>query len=406
METSSEPELHLKAPARTSRPAAAPGRKKMPLIGTVVGIAAVVGLVGWTVTRVTAANQAREAMEQKREEESKRAAAVAAAPQPARWVLGKAETWQPVVEFEGTVAAAQSAELGFKAGGRLGKVRVKLGDVVKAGALLATLDANEAAAQLRAATAQAAAAKAQLELATDSERRTQQMVQSGSVPEARGVESVQQKALAQAQLEAARAQIGLAQVSLANHSLVAPFAGTITKAPDAVGAVVAPGTPLFSIADLRTLKLKGTVSEQDANLLAVGTPVEVQSERGTVKGKITVIIGVMDASTRRVPVEASLDNEGGATLRAGSFVRARAQGGEPLQVLRLPHEVLRPGSQDEIFIERGGVLESRRVVFAVAQDGALLVRQGLQAAEHVILSPKAEAKTGDKVAAPPAEKAP
>lgn len=406
METSSESELHLKAPALTSRHNVAPARRRMPLVGTVIGLAAVVGLAGWTATRITAANQARTAVEQKRNEEAKRAAAVAAAPQPARWVQGKAETWQPVVDFEGTLAGARSAELGFKAGGRLGSLRAKLGDVVQAGAVLATLDANEAAAQLRAAKAQAAAAKAQLELASDSERRTQQMVQSGSVPEARGVESVQQKALAQAQLEAANAQIGLVQVSLGNHTLVAPFAGTITSAPDAVGAVVGPGTPLFSLVDLRTLKLKGTVSEQDANLLEVGTPVEVTTERGTVKGKVTVIIGAVDAQTRRVRIEAALDNGGAATLRAGSFVRARALGGESLPVLRLPHEVLRPGSQDEVFVERDGALEARRVVFAVAQDGALLVRRGIQAGEHVIVGPKAEAKTGDKVAAVAAEKAP
>jgi RND family efflux transporter MFP subunit len=374
----------------------------MPLLGAIVGLAAVVGLAGWTAVRVKAANQARSGLEQKRAEDAKRAAIMAAAPQRARWVVGKPELWQPIVEFEGTVAAARSAELGFKTGGRIGSLRVKLGDVVKAGSVIATLDANEAAAQLKAANAQAAAATARLALASDSERRTQQMVQTGSVAEARGVESVQERALAQAQLDAARAQIGVVQVSLANHALIAPFTGTISKAPDGVGAVVASGGSLFSLVDLSTLKLKGTVSEQDANLLEPGTAIEVTGERGVVKGKITVVVGVVDSATRRVPVEAALDNGGKAALRAGAFVRARALGGESLPVLRLPHEVLRPGSQDELFVEQGGVLESRRVVFAVAPDGAFLVRRGVADGEHVIVGPKAEAKTGDKVAAEPA----
>jgi RND family efflux transporter MFP subunit len=241
------------------------------------------------------------------------------------------------------------------------------------------------------------AAQAQLELASDGERRTQQMVASGSLPEAQGVQSVQQKALASAQLDAARAQVNLVQVSLGNHTLVAPFAGTITKAPDAIGAVVAPGSVLFSLVDLRSLKLKGTVSEQDANLLSVGTPVEVESGQGVVKGKITALIGVVDAATRRVPVEAVLDNSGNGALRAGSFVRARGLGGQAISVLRVPHEVLRHGSQDEVFVIEDGVLRLRRIVFSVAKDGALLVRSGLNATDQLVLSPKPEAQDGEKI---------
>ncbi len=397
METS-EHELQLGSAGSTSRsnaPAAPPVRPKMPILGVIVGLTAVVGLAGWTATRVQAAQSSQQAVEVKRAADAKRTATQLSSPQPVRTVQGKAQTWQPMVEFEGSLAAAQTADLGFKAPGRIGLVRAKLGDVVKAGAVLATLDSNEAGAQLRAAQAQVRAAQAQLELSSDSERRTQQMVASGSLPEAQGVQSVQQKALALAQLDAARAQVGLVQVSLGNHALTAPFAGTVTRAPDAIGAVVAPGTVLFSLADLRTLKLKGTISEQDANLLSVGSPVEVSSDHGSVKGKVTALIGVVDAATRRVPVEAALEN--GGQLRAGSFVRARGLGGQAIPVLRLPHEVLRHGSQDEIFVARDGVLDGRRIVFSIDKDGGLLVRSGISATDQVVVSPKAEAQPGEKI---------
>lgn len=396
METS-EQRAHLNYAAE-SEARATTARPKMPLIGVITGVVTVLALGGFTAARVRTAQSAQAAVEVKRTEEAKRSAAQLGAPVPVRVVQGKADTWQALVQFEGTLVATQSAELGFKQGGRIGAVRAKVGDMVKAGALLASLDSNEAGAQLRAASAQVRAAQAQLELATDAERRTAQMVTSGSLPEAQGVQSVQQKALAAAQLDAAHAQVGLVKVSLGNHALTAPFAGTITRAPDAIGAVVAPGSVLFALSDLRTLKLKGTVSEQDANLLGVGTAVEVEAEHGVVKGKITALVGMVDASTRRVPVEAALDNSGQATLRAGSFVRARGLGGQALSVLRLPHEVLRHGSQDEVFTVEGDALRLRHVVFSVDKDGSLLVRSGLNAADRVVVSPRAEAKEGDKVA--------
>jgi multidrug efflux pump subunit AcrA (membrane-fusion protein) len=67
-------------------------------------------------------------------------------------------------------------------------------------------------------------------------------------------------------------------------------------------------------------------------------------------------------------------------------------------VLRLPHEVLRPGSQDEVMVVVGdGRLEGRHVVLAVDKDGSLLVRHGLTPGDKVVAKPQPEAKTGDVV---------
>jgi multidrug efflux pump subunit AcrA (membrane-fusion protein) len=110
------------------------------------------------------------------------------------------------------------------------------------------------------------------------------------------------------------------------------------------------------------------------------------------------VLGAVDPSTRRVPLEALIDNKKDVTaLRAGSFVRARIQGGAPLPVLRLPHEALRPGSQDEVLVVQGEALVTKRVSYALGKDGSLLIRQGLDATDNVVISPKPEAKTGDRV---------
>jgi hypothetical protein len=48
-------------------------------------------------------------------------------------------------------------------------------------------------------------------------------------------------------------------------------------------------------------------------------------------------------------------------------------------------------------LENGGVLTVRHLTFALAKDGSLLVRQGLEPTDNVVFSPKPEAKTGDRV---------
>jgi len=359
----------------------------------------VLGFVGWTTVRIRAANQAHDAVSSKRAADARRAVQEAAAPQKVRTVHATPEVWQPLVEFEGSLVAAQSAALGFKVNGRISAIRVKLGQVVKAGTLLGSLDASEAAAQSRSAQAQLRAAQAQLALAEDNAARTSAMVKSGALSEAQGVQSEQQKSLAAAQLDAAKAALSLSQVNLGNQNLIAPFAGTVTQVPDGVGAVVSPSAIEFELMDLSTLKLKGSVGESDANLVHPGSIVEVSGEHGVVRGVVSTVLGAVDPNTRRVPLEALLDNKNDKTaLRSGAFVRARIAGGAPLPVLRLPHEALRAGSQDEVMIENGGTLSARHLTFALAKDGSLLVRQGLEPSENVVFSPKPEAKTGDRVA--------
>ncbi len=390
---------------RGSESVATPERVKAPLAGVITGLLMVGGLVVWTGSRIVAATKAQTNVAEKRTVDAERAAALAKQPERVTIVTGQPATWLPSVELDGTLAAEQSASLGFKVGGKIGSLKVKIGDHVKAGALLATLDATEAGAQAAASAAQVRAAEAQLALAQDSERRTQAMVQSGSFAEASGVQSTQQRALALAQLDAAKAQSSLTKVSLGNHTLTAPFTGTITRVPDGIGEVVAPGAPLFEIVNTKLLKLSTTVSEHDANLLMVGAPVTLELETGKAIGRISAVLGTVDQQSRRVPVEASFANPG--FLRAGAFVQARVDAKNEIPVLRFPHQVLRPGSQSEVMVVLdGGRLGARHVVLSVDKDGTLLVRHGLAATDQVVAKPKPEAKTGDVVSVEPAVTAP
>lgn len=370
---------------------------RVPLVG-IIGISLfVVGVGAWAGIRIHSATVQKKALEAQRSEDARRAANEVRALPKVRVIAPEAANWSPSVEIDGTLAAARSAELGFETPGRLSQASVKIGEAVKAGQTLATLDTGEISAQLKAAQAQVRAAEAQLALATDQERRTATMVSTGSLAEATGVQTTQQKAVASAQLDAARAQVSLSQVALGNHRLVAPFAGTVARAPEGVGGVVGPGASLFEIQDLSRLKLRGTLGEHDAALVQPGSAISIESEHGKVEGTITVVLGSVDTATRRVRVEADIDNQG-QKLRAGSFVRGVVSAGSSIPVLKLPHDALRPGGQDEVFVVTGDTLASRRIVYAVAPTGELLVRRGLTADERVMRAPKSDTHAGERIA--------
>ncbi|NLE88091.1 MAG: efflux RND transporter periplasmic adaptor subunit [Myxococcales bacterium] len=367
----------------------------------VVGLLSV-AVLGWIGLRVSEAVEEKAEVAVARDAVAARAKQIATEPRRVAVVRGTAETALPTVVFEGTLQAVEQAELGFKVSGRLARLEVAVGDRIKRGAVLARLDAGEAAAQVKSAEAALRAAEAQLFLAKDSETRTQRVVREGVQPESFGVQATQQRSLAEAQRDGAAAQLVLARQNLANHAIVAPFDGTVTRAPEGTGAVVSPGVPLFHIADLSRLKLVGSVSSNDADLVRVGAEVEILAGgRTAAQGKVTAVVAALDESTKRVPVQAVIENTDGSGLIAGTLVRARVTGTEPVPVVRLPHTVLKPGTQDEIFVVEDDKLVGRRISFEIAEDGALLVRRGVKVEEAVVAEPWPEAKSGDVVRSAP-----
>jgi RND family efflux transporter MFP subunit len=360
-------------------------------------------LAAWTVRRIAAAETARDHAEPTTASAPTASSSTAApraqttAPEVNLVVPVKA-TWSPQLDIEGTLAPQQSVRLAFAVAGKLSWLRAKVGDQVESGARLAGLSTSQADSELAATSAHVRAASLQLALADDSATRASVLFETGSHSQAAAVQSTLQKAMASAQLDAARAQSSLAQVSLYEHTLRAPFAGTIVDAPEGIGAVISPGQPLFQLVDLTTLKLAGTVSEADAGLIRVGARVVVTTENGPVVGRIRAVLPALEERTRRVPIEAEFDHPG--SLRAGALVRARVEAAEPVEVLRLPHDALRPGSQNEVVVLVPGsptTLAVRSIGYVTGSSGELLVRSGISTDDAVVVRPGPDAKSGDRV---------
>src|SRR5262245_25554707 len=130
--------------------------------GWVIPVAIGAVFTGWVGVRIAGALKGKEALAAESKQAVAAAVAKKGAPSAGRAVTPVAGTWKPKVTLEGTLKPAHESDLAFKVPGRLQSVRAKLGDKVRAGEALATLEAHEAEAQLKAAEAQVRAAEAQL----------------------------------------------------------------------------------------------------------------------------------------------------------------------------------------------------------------------------------------------------
>lgn len=323
-------------------------------------------------------------------------------------VRPKPSRWRPRIPVTGTLVPAEAADIGFETGGRLQSIRVKVGDRVTRGQLLATLDGAGAAAQAAAAAAAVRAAEAGLAMATYTEQQTAALFERQAVADAELTRAKDQKALAVAQLDQARATARLASVGVGNGSLTAPFAGLVTRAPSGVGRIVSPGEPLFRLEDTSVLELHATLTEADARLVQVGatlgvdaasaTPLDKNAPPGAApgaQGRLTALLGSLDPQTRRVPLVGEIPNTVTPPLLGGSFVRATVVATEDITVLTLPATALRRGAQDEVVTVVNGKAHLVRVAFSAAPDGTLLVRGGLTEKDDVVLNASADVREGD-----------
>lgn len=148
----------------------------------------------------------------------------------------------------GEIRARVESTLSFKASGRVMSRSANVGDHVKAGQVLASLDPTEQNADIEAARAAVAAQEATLRLATSGLKRRQTLTRSGVLPQRELDAAEQQFRSAQGDLESLKARLASAREALAQTELRADADGVITARTVETGQVVQPSTAAFTLA--------------------------------------------------------------------------------------------------------------------------------------------------------------
>jgi membrane fusion protein, multidrug efflux system len=150
--------------------------------------------------------------------------------------------------FTSVVRARVETELGFRTGGKVVERLVEVGDSVKAGQVLARLDAADYQLAVKAAADQVQAASVDAQQAASDEARFRRLLADGSVGAADHERQKARADAAAARVDQAKRQLELARNREAYATLVAPYAGVVTTLRFERGQVVAEGQPVLSLA--------------------------------------------------------------------------------------------------------------------------------------------------------------
>lgn len=265
----------------------------------------------------------------------------------------EAVTFRPELELTGSLEPVAAVQLGFDVPGRVSALLVTRGQAVTQGQSLARLDATMASAQLAQAQAAVQGAEAQLVAGEAGFARAQALYDAKGMSEQQFQDAKASIEAGRAGVEQARAALRLAKTNLGFHTLQSPIAGVVTAGPDNPGMLVGAGTPIFQVADLTSLQLKGTAPES-ATWLSEGLTATVLSGAGVqAPAKVSRVLPALDPVTRRLPVELVVSAPP-PELRAYTFARATVQAGADQPAWSVPASAVVARPDYVVFAVREG----------------------------------------------------
>jgi RND family efflux transporter MFP subunit len=227
--------------------------------------------------------------------------------------------------YSAQIVPLTRVDLSFKVGGYVesvakapgidGKPRIlQEGDAVRAGMVLASIrptDYQQKLTEAEASVAQATASVAQADLDLD---RTAKLAASGSVAQAEldGVKT--KRDAARAALAGAKARVDEARTAVSDVNLRSPLDGVVLRRTVEVGALAAPGSVGFSVADTSSVKVIFGVPDTVLPRVRLGASQAVTTEAfagAEFHGRISRIAESADAKSRVFEVEISIPNEDG-----------------------------------------------------------------------------------------------
>lgn len=302
----------------------------------------------------------------------------------------------PVLNLPGRLEAYSRASIFARVSGYLKSWKFDIGAPVKAGQLLAEIDAPELDQQLLQARADLASAQANESLAATTAKRWQAMLASDSVSR----QDVDQRngdlSAKQAQVLAAKANVDRLVATKGFQRLVAPFDGVVTARETDVGALINAGNSgngpeLFVVSDVSRLRVYVQVPQTFSPLVRAGTSASLtvpEYQKEQFPAKVIATADSVNATSGTTLVQLLVDNPGGRLI-PGGFTNVEFKLPVQVNALRLPASALR---YDEhglrvATLDSNDKVRFKTITIARELGDSVEVGSGLLAGDRVIDTP-------------------
>jgi membrane fusion protein, multidrug efflux system len=328
-------------------------------------------------------------------------------------------------EAAASVRARTAAQVSSRVMAYVRDVRVKIGDQVREGQVLAVLDSRDADVrkgqaeaaheEARSAALEAeqsyASAKANLELAETTFNRMKDLFEKTSISPQEFDEVTARVRVARASVEMAgarRSQVG-AKIRQAEQeikgaaliqgytTLTAPFAGVVTEKSVEPGNLAVPGAPLLTIERGGGFRVEASVDESTLPRVRLGLPVEVQIDSldRQLSGRVSEIVPSVDLGARSAVVKIDVPNVPG--MRSGQFGRARFVTGSRSAMTVPASAVQARGQVQWVFVAADGTARSRIITAGERRGDRAEVLTGISNGERIIVAPPPGLVDGDRI---------
>ena len=332
-------------------------------------------------------------------------------------VVQKNKTIRESIVQNTAIEAVDRVNLLPRVTGRLEKLNVKAGDIVRKGEIIATLEHEQqdaligsSEAQKASARADAERAKAEMENAKTNLDRYRRLVNEGFSTQQQydAIDTAYTSAKAAynaalAKERQAAAEMNRVRSSRADYIIASPLDGTVLNDYSlAPGAMISPSTPLIDFADLT--RLKATLKIPESKIFAVKEGMAVFLKFDALRdkefrGRVTRIDQYVDPSTRTSNVEIELNNqEAGMSLRPGMFGKASIIEREERGTISLPESAFRSNERGYyLFVVQEGRARAKDVSTGIREGNTIQVTSGVEPGDKVIIFGGKNLNDGDAV---------
>lgn len=317
------------------------------------------------------------------------------------------------LEASGTVVALATVDLRAQTTSTVRELLIKDGDMVRKGQPLFRFDDRADRANLDKARAQLARDRASLADLERQLKRAEELKAQGFVAQNAVDTALSNVEAASALIQSDEAAVQAAQVALSYNEVRAPFAGRAGQLNVVPGTLVqanAAALPLVSIAQLHPIGVGFVVPEtQLAAVLAAtrGSKAEgleaqviMPGARGAkaaeeaIKGRVTFVDNLVDASTGTLKLKAEFANDKQA-LWPGQYVRVRMVLRTLKDAVVVPQAaIIQRGNERSVYVAGPDGTAQQKVVQTRYPFGELVVVEGVEAGEQVVLDGKQNLRPG------------
>jgi membrane fusion protein, multidrug efflux system len=287
----------------------------------------------------------------------------------------------------GSVVADKQSEVAANVAGRVTAAPIERGQAVKAGQVLAVVDARNFAFSATAAAAQSKVAEEQQKLAQSDCARADALMEKGAVSKQEYDRMKTQCAAQGFSASAAQANAELAKKQLGDTTIRAPFDGIVGERYVNVGEYTLAQSKVASLYRINPVRIQVSVPEAATPLIKQGETIKVQVAAFGDRQFDAVVKYVAPAlrqQTRDLLVEAVADNKDGS-LRPGMFATVQLLVGEEVQPTVPKDALLVDGTIKRLFLARGGQAWEMVVRTGGERDGRVAVLEPLTESERVIV---------------------